>query len=256
MPIRYFLILCLFTTIARAQLPHVNAHAHNDYEHTRPLFDALQNRFTSVEADVHLQNNILLVSHDRPLASAPTLEALYLKPLDSMVNKNGGSVYPDFKGVFYLMIDIKTEPDASYQALKSLINQYPKLLCKSSPCNVKIFLSGERPLTAILREGYIGLALDGRPEDLSKEYSAELMPVISDTYLNWSRWDGKTVLKDSDLLRIKDLATRVHAVGKQLRLWAIPDNPTVWQALLQAGVDLLNTDKLNELNLFLTSKGR
>ena len=34
--------------------PLAQAHAHNDYEHTRPLHDALDHSFTSVEADVWL----------------------------------------------------------------------------------------------------------------------------------------------------------------------------------------------------------
>ena len=32
---------------------HPQAHAHNDYENTRPFLDAFTNGFTSVEADVH-----------------------------------------------------------------------------------------------------------------------------------------------------------------------------------------------------------
>lgn len=41
------------------------AHAHNDYEHDRPLFDTLDHNFKSVEADVWLANGELLVAHDR-----------------------------------------------------------------------------------------------------------------------------------------------------------------------------------------------
>lgn len=37
----------------RAQSPLDRAHAHNDYEHARPLIDALERGFGSVEADVY-----------------------------------------------------------------------------------------------------------------------------------------------------------------------------------------------------------
>src|SRR5687768_12660763 len=58
------------------------AHAHNDYEHTRPLFDALSHGFTSVEADIYLVDGKLLVAHDREdLKAERTLAALYLDPL-------------------------------------------------------------------------------------------------------------------------------------------------------------------------------
>ena len=45
-------------------LPHP-AHAHNDYLHERPLFDALENGFRSIEADVFTQGDSLYVAHDR-----------------------------------------------------------------------------------------------------------------------------------------------------------------------------------------------
>ncbi len=46
--------------------PLPNAHAHNDYLHPRPLHDALAHGFASVEADIHLVNGELYVSHDAP----------------------------------------------------------------------------------------------------------------------------------------------------------------------------------------------
>src|SRR4051812_44226103 len=46
-----------------APTPLKNAHAHNDYLHPRPLFDALDQGFTSVEVDVFLVNGQLLVGH-------------------------------------------------------------------------------------------------------------------------------------------------------------------------------------------------
>src|SRR5256885_4523438 len=57
----------------------VHAHAHNDYEHPRPLLDALDCGFLSVEADVFLVNGQLLVAHDREKTSPQrTLQSLYL----------------------------------------------------------------------------------------------------------------------------------------------------------------------------------
>jgi hypothetical protein len=45
------------------------AHAHNDYEHARPLDDALALGFPSVEADVWLRDGAIAVSHD-PFSSS------------------------------------------------------------------------------------------------------------------------------------------------------------------------------------------
>jgi hypothetical protein len=46
-------------------VPLARAHAHNDFQHERPLFDALAHGFTSVEADVWLVNGELLIGHER-----------------------------------------------------------------------------------------------------------------------------------------------------------------------------------------------
>jgi len=80
--------------------PLIHAHAHNDYEHTRPLLDALDHGFCSVEADIYLVEDKLLVAHNRRDAKPErTLQALYLDPLRERVKRNGGRVFPT-AGVF------------------------------------------------------------------------------------------------------------------------------------------------------------
>src|SRR5262245_39201431 len=75
-------------------VPLKQAHAHNDYEHKRPLFDALDHGFCSVEADVFLQGDALLVGHvAKDLRPDRTLEKLYLDPLRERIKANGGRVY-------------------------------------------------------------------------------------------------------------------------------------------------------------------
>src|SRR4030095_11776928 len=85
---------CLLATAAEPT-PLLNAHAHNDYEHTRPLLDALDRGFCSIEGDVWLIGGQLLVAHDRGKTKpGRTLQALYLDPLQARVKQNGGRVYP------------------------------------------------------------------------------------------------------------------------------------------------------------------
>ena len=80
---------------APSVVPLRHAHAHNDYEHTRPLLDALDHGFCGVEADIYLVSGKLLVAHDRKDAKPErTLQALYLDPLRERVKANGGRVYP------------------------------------------------------------------------------------------------------------------------------------------------------------------
>ena len=243
-------LLVLYSTFASAQ-PFSHAHAHNDYEHDHPLFDALHYGFTSVEADIYLVDGKLLVSHTRPIFKARTLEQLYLSPLDSIIRTNQGKVYPGYDDPFYLMIDIKSDGQATYTVLKELLAHHPTLLhSRNSPVPIIIFLSGNRPMD-ILKDPTAPVALDGRPDDVGKGYTVAVMPVISDNYAKWSAWNGTGQPPPEALQRIRELAKRVHAEGKKLRLWAIPDNPVAWTELLEAGVDLINTDRLEGLNQFL-----
>src|ERR1043165_7084012 len=67
------------SALERQQAVLANAHAHNDYEHARPLLDALDHGFASVEADVWLVNGRLLVAHDEEAVRPDrTLQSLYL----------------------------------------------------------------------------------------------------------------------------------------------------------------------------------
>ena len=98
-PIRFLitaLSLALVNAVAFAQTssreeslhPLIHAHAHNDYEHTHPLFDALDHGFASVEADIHLVDGQLLVAHSRSEVNPErTLQALYLDPLRARAMK-------------------------------------------------------------------------------------------------------------------------------------------------------------------------
>ena len=101
------------------------AHAHNEYEHGRPLFDALDNGFKSVEADVWLVDGELLVAHDREdVEPGRTLESLYLEPLRERIAQNRGSVYPGNDDYFTLLVDIKSDAVPTYMALHEELKDY------------------------------------------------------------------------------------------------------------------------------------
>src|SRR5436305_12198858 len=84
-----------------------NAHSHNDYEQARPFYTAYEAGFGSMEADIFLVNNDLLVAHEqKELALHRTLDSLYLQPLQAAVLKNNGYAYKDRKHLLQLLIDI------------------------------------------------------------------------------------------------------------------------------------------------------
>ncbi len=250
-PILILVLVYLFQ-FASAQV-HPNAHAHNDYEHSRPLLDALANGFASVEADIHLIAGELYVSHGKPTPSPLiTLEKLYLQPLDSLCARYG-SVYKDSGATLLLLIDIKTDAKTTVMELIRVMKRHPTLFPQERPStNVQVIISGNRDYDMILKEDLV--SLDGRPNDLGRGFSSGKMPVISDHFGNWMHWNGRGKPETGEIQKVRTLASRTHAEGKKLRLWAIPDNENSWQVLLEAGVDLINTDQLHALNDYLVRK--
>ena len=70
-----------------------NAHSHNDYKQHRPFHQAYKNEFGSIEADVYLTDNVLLVGHSPlKLKKHKTLESMYLVPLSNLIDENNGFI--------------------------------------------------------------------------------------------------------------------------------------------------------------------
>src|SRR5689334_4931704 len=183
--------------------PLPRAHAHNDYEHTRPLLDALDHGFCGVEADIYLVGGKLLVAHDRKdVKPDRTLEALYLDPLRARAKANGGKVYPNGPPV-WLLIDIKSGAEETYAALDKVLAGYADILSvtrdgKFERKAVTVVVSGNRAKGTIAKQSARYAGIDGRPEDLDSDASADLVPWISANWLLTFRWQGNGSLPEAE----------------------------------------------------------
>jgi hypothetical protein len=238
--------------------PLSNAHAHNDYEHGRPLLDALDAGFCSVEADIYLIDGRILVAHDRDKVKPErTLQNLYLDPLKEKVALHGGSVHPGATPPpFSLLIDLKSEGETTYIALHEVLAGYADMLTKFEDGHVRqgavnVIISGNRPLEMMKNQKLRFAGFDGRLADLEGREPASFMPWISDNFRSHFKWSGEGEMPAEDQKKLADIVKRTHNAGKKLRLWAAPDVPSCWKALNKAGVDVINTDKLTELRTFL-----
>lgn len=239
------------------------AHAHNDYEHERPLFDALSHGFGSLEADVHLVDGQLLVAHDRDEVQAGrTLEALYLAPLRRRIRQHGGHVYPGSELSLILLIDIKSEAEATYAALREVLRDYADILTTFTPTSadrgpVTAIISGNRPRAMMQAEQVRYAGYDGRLDDLEAESPAPpaFMPLVSSNWSAITDWQGAGAMPEEARTRLNEAVEAAHAQGKIIRFWATADEPAVWRELLAAEVDLLNADDLAGLEAFLLDRG-
>lgn len=250
-------------SVAASELPPprplLRAHAHNDYEHPRPLEDALEQGFCSVEADVHLVEGELRVAHNRAQARpGRTLEALYLAPLRARALAHGGRVYPDGP-TFWLLVDFKSEGPATWRALQTVLERYRPWLTEFGADAVRtnavtVVLSGNVPRALLAAQTVRLAAVDGRLPDLEANPDPRLVPWVSERWGQVFSWRGSGPMPEAEQARLRDLAARARAQGRRLRFWGAPDFEPVWREQLDAGVDLINTDRLAALAQFLTAQ--
>ncbi len=271
---RYLLTYCIFaaifpsitmntTTKTSDSFPLIYAHAHNDYQHEHPLFDALAQGYLSIEADVCLVNGTLYVAHDKQnVVKNRTLQALYLEPLRTRVRQNKGFVYGR-KACVTLLIDLKTDADPTYIALRNLLKQYADILTtyvagKRKEGAVEIIISGKRPLELTKEKEIRYASYDGAMIILGWGLPASYIPLISDCWTDSFKWKGKGPMPTEEKNKLRRLVRQAHAEGRRVRFWdtdvsSPQDQLNLWKALREAKVDLIGTDKLAPLREFLLS---
>lgn len=253
------LVLFLFAATVRVTaqviaLPH--AYAHNDYWHKHPLFDALNNGFTHIEADVYLRHSSLVVAHALPMFKKHhTLERLYLKPLyDRLINNK--DCQQTSMDTIVLMIDIKSNGEKTYHQLTKMISRLKPILSsvengKMVIRNLTLVLTGHYPLQLLKKEERRLVFLD---EDLRKVNTGngtlDMYTTASCRYSRLISWKGKGMMPLFEKERLNSLVQKAHLLGEKVRLWGSPENARVWGELRSCGVDLINTDKLGALKNF------
>ena len=255
-------IVVLLTTTFSANSQNIiltNAYAHNDYWHKRPLFDALDNGFTYVEADVFLKRKKLVVAHYFLSKKNKTLEDLYLKPLLNYVEEHKKNDHRINNYPITVMIDIKSKADKTYQALALLLGKYKSILSGYENGeiilrNVTIILTGHKPKDLLLKNENRLVFMDDNLKDLGKDSCNYLYKTASCKYDDLIDWKGRGPMPEIDRQRLEYYVKKAHNEPRKLRLWGSPENKSVWAELLKCNVDLINTDKLSALRNFLISE--
>jgi alkaline phosphatase len=262
---RTVLLLMLLSKLANAQVAVVgkplppwtpgytraNAHAHNDYEHKFPFTTAYEAQFGSIEADIFLSHDSLIVGHTTAdLVLQRTLEKLYLDPLQEKVKLNNGFPYPDTSLSLQLLIDIKTEAVSTLDNLISVLKKYPELI---SSGKIYFVITGNRPAADVYQRYPTFILFDG---EFDKNYSDSALmkvPLFSDNLQTYISWNGHQVIAHQEKKIMDSLIRKAHALNKKIRFWNAPDFPGAWRQLMTAGVDYLNTDNIAEISVYLQS---
>ena len=237
---------------------HLRAHSHNDYEHARPLQDALNAGFASVEADIYLVDGKLLVAHDRKdVQPERTLEALYLRPIMDRIQRTG-SVQPGVS-TFQLMIDIKANATDVLPVLDRALKPYERVLSHGSSTDyssgaLEIVLSGDRPTRQLAARRERNIFVDARIEDL-KSPQPGVFRMVSEAWLSHIPWFGSGLISRKNREWLSDYVRRADDLGIKSRFWGLPDTPAGWGILDAAGVSWIGTDKLEACAAWMAARG-
>lgn len=241
--------------------PLHGAYSHRDCQLDPPLQRSLAHGFTHIEVDVYCLAGRILVAHDLvELRPWRTLRRLYLEPLAELATADAGRIFRDGTPLT-LFVDLKTSARGGYEALLSLLDDFPGLVASGDDDGpLRVILSGNRPDPAVVaKRSRRNVLLDGRSEDLGVFTDASIMPVVSDDWRRHFAWRGEGIFPSAEWGRLAWMVAQAHDHGQLLRLWGTPDaagpaREAVWTMLLNTGVDLINTDDVAGLEAFLRSR--
>jgi hypothetical protein len=228
------------------------AHSHRDSDLDEPLVWALGHNFASIEADVWWVDGCLWIGHERSdVDSGRTLGQVYLGPIFRAA-REGRIAEP-----VSLLVDIKNAPNSVYRNLDHELRPHSEMLTRledeevvSGP--IRLILSGERPIELAAQDASRLVFLDGRLPEIGAD--PRLFPTVS---LDWPKlfdWNGEGAMPSDTKQGVRMLVEQTHAAGQTLRFWGTREDPTMWSALLNLGVDLINCDDVVALTEFLMSR--
>ena len=246
------IIVLIATTSFNIQLRDytvADAHSHNDYKNSIPFYRAYMDGFGSMEADVYAINGQLLVAHEeREITPARSLKAMYIEPLITNLKKDTGRH-------LRLLIEIKKDYTITLPLVLKEMQPLKKYFSyPGHPGRLSIVMTGAVPPGRVML-GYpvwlnfdVGHLSGYTPKELKK------IELVSADFWEYSKWDGKSQLKEQDITRLKGIIDSAHAFGKKIRFYGTPDTPLCWKKMIELDTDVINTDHLDELADFLNKK--
>ncbi|CAG5003625.1 hypothetical protein DYBT9275_03194 [Dyadobacter sp. CECT 9275] len=252
-PVLFLLFLAISGTETFAQsslYTPAQAHSHNDYEHKNAFWDAYKQGFGSIEADLILQDSVLYTAHDKTgISEERTFKKLYLEPIISEIEKNGGKIYAQSNTILQLLIDLKTPATETMAVLLRELAPYEQYLAPKG--TVKIVISGNTPDPTTYNKYPDYIYFDGRPDISYTKYQLLRLGLISQSFQTYSKWNGEGEMLKKDQKRLEKVISQAHELDKKIRFWATPDNINAWKTMMSLKVDYLNTDKVVEMGDYL-----
>lgn len=257
----FYLLLVFCSSLNGQTTPQLfmaNAHSHNDYVHAEPFTKAYLSGFGSIEVDLFLVEDQLLVAHELDETQPEnTFERLYLNPILEAVNKSKtGYIYPE-NGQLQLLIDIKSAAIPTLTRLLDILLPHRAIFCSDQgPAPVKIVISGNRPEPADYKNYHEIIWFDGRIDEVYNHRSLNRIAMISAPFSAVSNWRGSQTISKEDRRELVKAIRSAHQLDKKFRFWGTPDVPNAWALFLELDVDFINTDKIDEFREYLKRENK
>jgi alkaline phosphatase len=234
-------------------------HSHNDYERNEPFWDAYNEHFDSIEADVWCIDGTLFVSHDRKDVNPErTFEAMYQQPILRVFEQNGGRPWAGSGRTLQLLIDIKETTEPTLGTLVELLNAHRDVFDPAvNPYAVRVVMTGNVPAPADFVKYPDYIFFDG---NLDIEYTDEQLrriALFSAPFYKYSLWRGRGRGRRAAWMKVEAAVEHAHALGKPIRFWGAPESKVVYRVFPSRGIDYVNSDRPAEsAQFFRTSSGR
>lgn len=227
----------------------VIGHAHNDYLHDRPLFDALELGFASIEVDIHYHKGELRVAHNRwGIRNKPTIQSLYLEPLDILYQ---AGYFQHLTEPITIMIDLKTKKKKALLKLSELVLSYNHLFRTKSEdlfSNDQPFImliSGDPPISTWMKIRSPYFYLDARIGKSYPQYMKNLIKRISAPLSQFISHSDLLNPSSKEYIKLKLLSKTLLELGyEEIRFWDVPNDPRYWQALIDLGINTISVDQI------------
>lgn len=266
--INIFVGLTIFHLSGYTQ-PHLpTGHSHNDYLQKRPLYEAIELGFGSIEIDICLtnKNKELKVAHiPWFLSGKKNIEELYFAPIAKMINEKDTLFKYTSDHPLHLLIDFKKSPDSTYKYLQRVFVKYGTYITQYKNGKViykaplVINITGNKPWKAIMNDSVTYAKIDG-PLRLNKSAPYGLNSIDS----SYSKYMGRAAANYKQLLKfkknfdddeafyksVKENIESYHNAGITTRYYEVPNNKKSWEFIIKCGIKWVNVDKLKEFSNF------
>lgn len=251
------LLVCAFlagTMAVVAQNP-VLLHSHNDYERSEPFWEAYNEHFDSIEADVYCIDGTLFVSHDKKdIKPERTFDALYLQPVLQVFGQNGGRAWAGSGQTLQLLIDIKESTEPTLGTLVALLEKHRDVFDPDmNPYAVRVVMTGNVPAPADFGKYPDYIFFDGNLDLEYTDAQLQRIALFSAPFYKYTLWRGSGKGSRKGWEKVSDAVEHAHALNKHIRFWGAPESKKVYRAFFSRGIDYMNSDHPAECAQFYRS---